>query len=626
MKFCIVDPFRWAALAGKLFWLSGECEAAFGDGGIILEGANRLVNAVVAVTAFGLLGRHVLGCESCPEGQQLHLGGFFEEQGLNGCMGGGLADGEHAIGAQDHGFHIAECGCDSTAKGHVLDEEGLGVDVDLMAKIGAKTVSDAQFLCRAGKRGYVAGVAAGNGLNVLAGLVDSNVHRDFEWRTAAAGYLLARCVEFAQQLFGDEPQGHARRHEDAVGARDAGADVTEALDNSEVTHDAAGTHHFGPELGCRHECHRAVLPGRIGSADYSGTVEFSRLSVNHMTGNGGAGNRGAGRQADSATSISHQRGVAGPRGFCVYFILTLVTPVFGLIALGYLAGRFGVIGEAGRKGLADFAFTLAIPALLFHRMATAEFPATPPLGLWASFFGAALATGFIGLVVATRGLGRTGPDGVAIAMSSMFANIVMLGIPIALARYGDPAVVALAFILLLQPPLMWLTGLTAMGIADQAAHKGWRDVARDLAGTLFRNPVVLGTVCGAIWGFTGLGLLAPVDKLLGLLAQAGVPTALVALGLSLTQFQVKGQTGSLAMIVTLKLLVMPALAWLLAARVFGLSPVETGVVTLLAAMPTGANAFLFASRFGTAVNSASGAVALGTMLAALTITLLLLAL
>ena len=49
-----------------------------------------------------------------------------------------------------------------------------------------------------------------------------------------------------------------------------------------------------------------------------------------------------------------------------------------------------------------------------------------------------------------------------------------------------------------------------------------------------------------------------------------------------------------------------------------LPPVAAAVVVLFAAMPTGANAYLFAMRHGRAVNSASGAVALGTMLAIVT--------
>ena len=43
----------------------------------------------------------------------------------------------------------------------------------------------------------------------------------------------------------------------------------------------------------------------------------------------------------------------------------------------------------------------------------------------------------------------------------------------------------------------------------------------------------------------------------------------------------------------------------------------------MAAVPTGANAFLFAVKMGRAVNSASGAVALGTAVAAVTATILL---
>lgn len=308
------------------------------------------------------------------------------------------------------------------------------------------------------------------------------------------------------------------------------------------------------------------------------------------------------------------------------FVLSIVAPVFGLIGIGFLAGKFDVISEQGRTGLTEFAFTLAIPALLFHRMATADFPAVAPVGLWISFFGAAIATGLLGLVLSTKLLGRRAPEGVSIAMSAMYANAVMLGIPIAVSRYGDDALVPLALIILLQSPLMWLVALMAMGIADNAARKSPLIILQDLAVTLGRNPIVIATLVGAVWGWVGLGLLGPVDKLLALLSQAGIPAALVALGLSLTQFQVKGQAPTLGLICILKLAAMPAIAWVLASQVFALPPVATGVVVLVAAMPSGANSFLFASKFGYAVNSASGAVALGTALSALTLTVLLLVL
>jgi predicted permease len=308
------------------------------------------------------------------------------------------------------------------------------------------------------------------------------------------------------------------------------------------------------------------------------------------------------------------------------YVLSIVAPVFGLIAVGYVSGKTGFVSEVGRKGLSEFAFLLAIPALLFHRMATAEFPDTLPFGLWISFFGSALLTGALGIFVATRIFGRSAPDGVSVGMSAMYANVVMLGIPITVGRYGDAALVPLALVILLQPPLMWLSALAAMGIADNQAKKGPAELLSDLAATLFRNPVVIATLAGAFWAWSGIGLAGPVDKLLSLLAGSGIPAALVALGLALTQFRIAGQMPTLISIVALKLFVMPLIAWVLAHLVFELPTVWTGVVVLLAAMPTGANAFLFADRFGRAVNSASGAVALGTTLAALSITLLLLVL
>ena len=50
-----------------------------------------------------------------------------------------------------------------------------------------------------------------------------------------------------------------------------------------------------------------------------------------------------------------------------------------------------------------------------------------------------------------------------------------------------------------------------------------------------------------------------------------------------------------------------------------LPPVVTGVVVLFAAMPTGANAYIFAVQYQRLVNPVSGAVALGTLLAAVTL-------
>ncbi|WP_239621362.1 AEC family transporter [Bradyrhizobium sp. I71] len=68
----------------------------------------------------------------------------------------------------------------------------------------------------------------------------------------------------------------------------------------------------------------------------------------------------------------------------------------------------------------------------------------------------------------------------------------------------------------------------------------------------------------------------------------------------------------------LKLAAIPAAAFVLA-RLLDLPPIAAGVVVLFAAMPTGANAYIFAVQYQRLVNPVSGAVALGTLMAAVTL-------
>jgi len=299
-------------------------------------------------------------------------------------------------------------------------------------------------------------------------------------------------------------------------------------------------------------------------------------------------------------------------------ILTIVAPIFGLIAVGYVSARFKLLPETAAQGISAFAFTLAIPALLCRTIATAEFGAIAAGSVWASFYIAGFLTWALATLATHIALRRPAADAPAIAMTATFGNTVMLGIPLALGIYGTQATAVIALILSIHAPIWWLTGM--LHAQTSGDHQG-QSITQILAGLgrdLLQNPIVIGIMLGVAWRLTGFDMPKALDRLLELMAQAGVPTSLVALGLSLVAFEIKGQGPTLASVIVLKLVFMPAAAWLLATYAFALDPVARGVVVILAAMPTGANAFLFATRLGRAVNSTSGAVALGTLVASAT--------
>ena len=76
-------------------------------------------------------------------------------------------------------------------------------------------------------------------------------------------------------------------------------------------------------------------------------------------------------------------------------------------------------------------------------------------------------------------------------------------------------------------------------------------------------------------------------------------------------------------IIGLKMMLMPVLVFLACRYAVTLPPFWVKIAVLFAAMPTGANAFLFSQRNEEAVAEVSGAIALGTGLAAISASVLL---
>lgn len=304
-------------------------------------------------------------------------------------------------------------------------------------------------------------------------------------------------------------------------------------------------------------------------------------------------------------------------------ILSLVAPVFGLIALGYLVARSGYMSEGSARIVSELGYKVAMPALLFRAMlGIGTLPVSPVL-LGAAYVVSILAVWVLAALAARIVIGRPAEDRPAIAMASTFGNGVMLGFPIMLATFGPDAATPMAILATFDSIVLWLTGTLHMEIARRdrsgfglAAVFG---VLRDVA----RNPLVVALVAGAACRYAGLVLPAEPARFLDVLAGAAVPVSLVGLGMSLAQYRIAGEAPAMALIMTIKLLVAPAAALVVATYLLALPPLWTGVLIAFVAMPVGANAFLFASRYDRAVAPVSASVAASTLIAVVSVTLIL---
>ena len=304
-------------------------------------------------------------------------------------------------------------------------------------------------------------------------------------------------------------------------------------------------------------------------------------------------------------------------------IFTTVFPVFGMIVLGYGFARIRIIDASAVRGLSLFVFNAALPALLFQSTATMDMADAAPWSMWLCFFGGAAVTFFLTWLIARKMEGLNQSGSAVMCTAAIYGNLGLLGVPLALSHFGDVVGVPLALILSVHAPLMWTVATVHREMARSTGRLNWGVLAWELAKSLGTNAIVLALVFGGIYRALGLGLHPILAQMLQMLSDSSVPTSLIALGASLAAYSLRGSWNGMFLLLLMKMIVMPVLVFLLARFVFPLPPLYAKIAVLFAAMPAGANAFLFAQRYDEAVPAVSGAIALGTGLAAISATVLL---
>jgi predicted permease len=295
--------------------------------------------------------------------------------------------------------------------------------------------------------------------------------------------------------------------------------------------------------------------------------------------------------------------------------LQVVLPIFLVIALGFLTAGTGLLGSRVTEGLSEFVFVVAIPILLFRTLATAAMPEAQPWTYWTAYFTALAIVWVLTTVLTVRFFGLKGQEVAVASFTTVQANTVFIGIPLVLRAYGDDAAVPMFLLIAIHLPLT-MTVATLLVEKSDGGFRQWGTMLRRLA----LHPILIGIGAGVVWRVTGLGLPQPVAAATKLMADAAAPTALFALGMTLKRHGLGAPLLLLSVITMLKLVVQPALVYVLAVHLLPMPPIWAAVAVLFAACPCGVNAYLLAERYKVGVALSSGAVAMSTALAVITTT------
>jgi predicted permease len=300
-------------------------------------------------------------------------------------------------------------------------------------------------------------------------------------------------------------------------------------------------------------------------------------------------------------------------------VLSSLLPVVLLIFIGFVAGKAKLVRGESVRDLSNLVFLVLTQALLFRTMSNVHIEQLDFKPV-AQYFLVA-GTLFVAMLWAYGGNSRAS----VLALASIFSNTLMIGVPLIGLAYGQEGQVLL-FTLISLHALVLLSAATLvleLQVAhEQAAVSGaqrpiWRTVASAVRNAII-HPVPLPILVGLAYAQTGWGLHPIVERPLALLGSAFGPIALVLVGITLSQTPIGKQFMSALKLSLVKTLLHPALmlgvGWLL-----GLRGLHLAVMTVAAALPIGANVFLFSQRYRKEEDTVTAGVAVSTAMAVLSV-------
>lgn len=278
-------------------------------------------------------------------------------------------------------------------------------------------------------------------------------------------------------------------------------------------------------------------------------------------------------------------------------ILLALVPVFFVLALGYGAGRLGIVENHHVDGLNALVMMIALPASIFAATASAsrgEMLAQAPVFL---IFGAVMLVVYAFWYVVARRLAQAGKADASVqALTIAFPNLAGVGLPIGTTLLGPTGTVTVAVALaagsLLVSPLTLIAA--ELTTHRDAAAAPARQILKSVRAAVSK-PIVIAPALGILCSLIGLKPGPVVDACLQLIghAAAGVALFLTGLILSAQAFKLNWPVAGATILADI------ARPLLTAAAVYALpvSPDVARATILIAAVPSGFFGILFAVNY-----------------------------
>ena len=297
------------------------------------------------------------------------------------------------------------------------------------------------------------------------------------------------------------------------------------------------------------------------------------------------------------------------------FSLTLVAPVFLIVALGYFLKRIGVINENFVSVSSKIVFTISLPALIFIEVSSIHLEEILNVNLILFVYAGTLVT-FTAVWITADFFTRAGKDKASFIQGSFRGNFAIVGLAIIVNYYGIDNLGKASLVLAFTIPLYNILSVIALTVPLKEKEHKYSNTFFEI----LKNPLIIAVFAAIPFSYFGIIIPGFLKTSIGYLSALALPLALVGIGGFLSFSDITKESSLTVISTILKLLVFPAIMTF-AAYLLDFRGIDLGIIFILFACPTAIASFIMAEAMGANSRLAGNILLLTTLVSVITITL-----
>ena len=297
------------------------------------------------------------------------------------------------------------------------------------------------------------------------------------------------------------------------------------------------------------------------------------------------------------------------------FSLNATIPVFLMMVLGMIFRKIGLFDEAFITKMNKFVFVVALPALLFEDIGSANFYEAWDTTYVLYCFGATLLSILISFFISIPF--RKNVSQGEFVQAAYRSSAAIIGMAFVQNIYGDYSMASLMIIGTV--PLYNVMAVVVLALLKPGQSSLTFALMKKTIKGIITNPIILGIVVGVIWSLLKIPTPVIVHKTVSLLAVLATPMGLMAMGAAF-KFQGFSQNIKPIIVCSAMKLVVFVVLFMPFAIYLGFTESKLVAALIMLGSATTVSCYIMARNMGHDGNLTAGAVMLTTLGSAFSLT------